>query len=132
MSTDVTTTKRKPLTPTQRLKLFEAHKGLCGLCGAQIRAGEGWVDEHIIPLSLGGSNELNNRAPVHQNCAAAKTFGKDGDLAKAAKAKRQKMSFLGIRKEGPKIQSRGFQTSRKAPKISKTSVPPRNMYEEIK
>ena len=30
--TDIGTTPRKPLSPTQRLKLFEAHRGICALC----------------------------------------------------------------------------------------------------
>lgn len=128
--TDVGTTKRKPLTPTQRLKLFEQHKGLCGLCGAQIRAGDGWIDEHIIPLGLGGSNDLANRAPVHVTCANSKTHGSDGDVAKIAKAKRQKMKHFGIERQKIKIQSRGF------PKFEKeraeiTKIAPRKaMFED--
>ena len=127
--TDVGTTKRKSLTPTQRLKLFEAHKGLCGLCGAPIRAGEVWIDEHIIPLSLGGSNDLDNRAPAHKACADAKTNGRDGDLAKAAKAKRVKMRHLGIERTKIKIKSRGFETNRKEPRIEKKPLPRRSIFE---
>jgi 5-methylcytosine-specific restriction endonuclease McrA len=127
--TDVGTTKRKPLTPTQRLKLFEAHKGLCGICGAQIRAGDLWIDEHIIPLGLGGSNDMENRAPVHVQCAHSKTHGSQGDVAKIAKAKRQKMKSLGIERQKVKIKSRGFLTSRKEPRIEKAVLPPRNIYE---
>ena len=128
--TDVCTTKRKPLTPTQRLRLFEAHKGLCGICGAQIRAGEQWIDEHIIPLGLGGSNDLTNRAPAHVQCAHSKTHGSQGDVAKIAKAKRQKMKHLGIERKKIKIQSRGFETSRKEPRIAKQALPPRSIFED--
>lgn len=95
---DVGTTARKALTPTQRLKMFEAHKGMCVLCGAKIHAGERWIDEHLAPLSQGGSNDLSNRGPAHEACADTKTFGKDGDLATAAKLKRIKMRHLGIHK----------------------------------
>lgn len=126
---DVGTTKRKALTPTQRLKLFEAHKGLCGICGAQIRAGESWIDEHIIPLGLGGSNDTENRAPAHVQCAQSKTHGSQGDVARIAKAKRQKMKSLGIERKKVKIQSRGFETSRKEPRIAKAALPPRTMFE---
>ncbi len=109
MITDVTTTPRKSLTPTQRLKLFEKHKGICCLCGNKICAGEPWIDEHKRALGLAGSNDPENRAPAHVKCAELKTYGKDGDLARIAKAKRQKMKHLGIRKPNrPKIRSRGF------------------------
>lgn len=95
---DVGTTVRKALTPTQRLKMFEAHKGMCVLCGAKIHAGKPWVDEHLTPLSQGGSNDMTNRGPAHKACADTKTFGSDGDLATTAKSKRQKIRHLGIHK----------------------------------
>lgn len=126
--TDVGTTKRKPLTPTQRLKLFEDHKGICYICGLKINGK--FVDEHIRPLALGGSNDLSNRRPVHVACAAAKTNGPQGDLATAAKAKRSKMAALGIVKDKPKIQSRGFIKYEKPERIEKTPLPPRRMFED--
>lgn len=97
MTEDVGTTPRKPLTPTQRLKLFEAFQGRCVLCDRKIEAGEPWIDEHLRALGLGGSNDPENRGPAHKACADAKTHGKDGDLARIAKAKRVKMRHLGIR-----------------------------------
>lgn len=128
--TDVGTTKRKALTPTQRLRLFEAHKGLCGICGAQIRAGEPWIDEHIIPLGLGGSNDTENRAPAHVQCAQSKTHGSQGDVSRIAKAKRQKMKSLGISRSKPKIMSPGFpKFEKERPKISKVT-PRRAIFED--
>jgi 5-methylcytosine-specific restriction protein A len=128
--TDVGTTPRKALTPTQRLKLFEAHKGSCGLCGALIQAGDKWIVEHITPLGLGGTNALENLAPVHAACANSKTHGSQGDVAKIAKAKRQKIKHLGIERKKAKIKSRGFETSRKEPRIQKAAVPPRAMFKD--
>jgi 5-methylcytosine-specific restriction enzyme A len=104
MTDDVGTTKRKALTPTQRLKLFESWHGCCCICERKIQAGEAWIDEHIRPLAMGGTNELDNRGPAHKACADAKTFGKDGDLSLIARAKRQKMRHLGIKqRRGPPI-----------------------------
>lgn len=117
---DVGTTARKALTPTQRLKMFEAHKGMCVLCGIKIQAGEPWIDEHLVPLSQGGSNDLSNRGPAHKPCADAKTHGKAGDLAVAAKAKRQKMRHLGIAKAKRPLEGRGFD---KAPPQRRASTP---------
>jgi len=130
LTTDLGTTQRKSLTPTQRLKLFERHKGICVVCGKQIQAGELWIDEHVRALGLGGSNDDDNRAPAHKACAADKTFGKAGDNARIAKAKRQKMRHLGIEAPKQKIQSRGFSNRRKQPRIEKKTLPPRSMFQE--
>ena len=124
---DIPTTKRKSLTPTQRLKLFEAHSGKCALCGLQIHAGDKWIDEHLRALALGGSNDFDNRAPVHLACAEAKTHQQD--MPRIVKAKRQKMSSLGIKRgTAPKIESRGFEPSSKTPRISKMQLPPKELY----
>jgi len=94
--TDVGTTPRKPLTPRQRLDMWERHKGICCICKQKIDGTrDRWIDEHIIPLALGGSNDLANRGPAHEACARDKT--KD-DLRSIAKAKRAKQRHLGIRK----------------------------------
>jgi len=106
MPRDVGTTPRKPLTPRQRLKLFEDHNGICGLCNQPILAGEKWRDEHLRALGLGGTNDLDNRAPVHIRCAEAKD---PVDMASINKAKAVKRHALGIK--GPnagKLKSRGF------------------------
>ncbi len=99
MTTDVGTTRRKPLTPSQKLTVYERQKAICPLCNEFMHRGEKLIDEHLRPLGLGGSNDLENRAIVHAICAAIKTNGPDGDLATAAKAKAQKRKSLGFRNE---------------------------------
>ncbi len=126
--TDVSTMPRKKLSPTARLKLFEKHKGICFVCSQKITGK--FVVEHIRPLALGGSNEDSNLAPVHLLCSDHKTFGKEGDLARAARAKRQKMAALSIGKDSPKIPSRGFQKAERPKRFIKTSLPPRQIYED--
>lgn len=120
---DVGTTPRKALTPTQRLKLFEKHRGICVLCQKEIRPGEKWIDEHLRPLGLGGSNDDDNRAPVHVACAKAKTNNED--IPRIAKAKRAKMAALGIKRDtGKKIESAGFPIKPEKPgKINKSELP---------
>ena len=94
------------------------------LCQREIRPGEKWIDEHLRPLGLGGSNDDDNRAPVHVACAEAKTHGPDGDIAKVAKAKRVKMASLGIKRDTPKIKSPGFPAKVEKPgKINKSELP---------
>lgn len=126
--TDVGTTPRKPLSPRERLKLFESHGGRCVICKQPIRSGEKWIDEHVTPLGLGGSNDMSNRGPAHIKCAEAKT---GDDLPRIAKAKRSKMASLGIKKDGPKIANRGFPPSEKSPRIPKQALSPRRMFTEV-
>lgn len=95
--TDVGTTHRKRLTPRQRLSVWEREKGICCICHAPIDGvREKWIVEHVIALELGGLDDESNMAPAHKACAAAKTGGKDGDHARAAKAKRAKRRHIGI------------------------------------
>lgn len=74
---------RKPLTPAQRLKLFLAHAGKCCICGGKIAVGESWIDEHVRPLWLDGTNDIEtNRAPAHASCAKDKTKREAGIRSK--------------------------------------------------
>lgn len=99
MTEDVGTTKRKPMTPRMRLKVWEAHKGVCALCGGKIDGvRERWIVEHLRALELGGEDIEANMAPAHETCALMKTGGTAGDHARAAKAKRVKGKHLGIKK----------------------------------
>lgn len=97
-STDVGTTKRKRLSPKQRLAIWERDRGVCALCHCAINGvKEKWIVEHMIALELGGADDESNMAVVHKTCADEKTGGKKGDHAMAAKAKRAKRIHLGIK-----------------------------------
>jgi 5-methylcytosine-specific restriction protein A len=76
------TVKRKPLTTLQRARMFAAHQGICCICSHKIDGGhEPWIDEHILPLSQGGTNDMQNRGPVHKHCARDKTSTDAEDLS---------------------------------------------------
>lgn len=114
-SADVGTTKRKRLTPKQRLAIWERDKGVCALCNHAINGvKEKWIVEHMIALELGGPDDESNMAVVHKACADEKTNGKSGDHAKAAKAKRVKQKHIGItdQKRSPMPGSRGSKWKR--------------------
>lgn len=108
----VPATPRQRLTGSQRSDILGRQQWRCCACPEPLVRYDGstrillpMIDEHILPLELGGSNDLTNRELRCIPCARAKT--KD-DIKRIAKARR-------IRKretEGPKpsrIQSRGFQ-----------------------
>ena len=122
MNEDVGTTKRKNMTPRLRLKIWETHKGICVLCRDKIDGvRERWVVEHLVPLALGGEDAESNMGPAHEGCALVKTFGKSGDIAKAAKAKRVKSKHLGIKKSKNPLP--GGKGSRLKKKIDGSVVP---------
>lgn len=103
--------KRKPLTPLQRAKLFDEHGGICGLCGIKIKAGELWRDEHMRALGLLGTNDWDNRAPVHVACARQKD---KEDLPRIAKAKRVYAKHIGAhRSRNPVPGSKGSKFRKK-------------------
>ena len=35
-------TRRRPMTPTRRARLFDTHAGVCGWCHERIEDGEAW------------------------------------------------------------------------------------------
>lgn len=87
---------RKPLTRNQRLKAHDEHGGTCCVCLQPIDKGERFIDEHIIPLALGGTNDKSNRGMAHIQCAKIKT---KRDQALIAKAKRVRAKHLGFKKK---------------------------------
>jgi hypothetical protein len=104
MTEEVYATPRKPLTPRQRLKMWESHHGCCVVCHRRITE-TSWVDEHIVPLGLGGTNDPANRGPAHAGCARDKT---KGDMARINKAKDQKAAHVGAARPAGMIKSPGF------------------------
>ena len=113
---------RKSFSAKDRLRIFAAHNGVCGLSGVKIGAGDAWHIEHRVPVALGGSNDDENLYPALVEPHKAKT--KD-DVKRIAKAKRQSgieggqaarrakrgFGLIQSRNEWPKgqkLQSRGF------------------------
>jgi hypothetical protein len=102
---DVGTTKRKAMTPTRVLRIWEAHQGQCITCGGQIDGTrDRWFVEHVRALELGGADTDANCGPAHWDCKVAKDAD---DHSRAAKAKRNKRAALGIRPPS-QIKSAGF------------------------
>jgi len=125
---DRSVVKRKPLTPKQRAELLLAQNGFCGCgCGIKVNhAVEGSIDEHLNPLGLTGTNDLENRSIWRKPCSAAKTGDDLGDIAEAKRRSGEKGQYARRMKNGPtikagpsnwpkgrKLESRGFPKGRK-------------------
>lgn len=61
------------MSVTRAARIFMAHKGVCHICGNQIRDGERWDVEHLRPLWDGGTDDDANLAPAHNACHKGKT-----------------------------------------------------------
>lgn len=59
--------KRKQLTPSQRLLVYEKTKGKCAYCGIDINYKEMQID-HVTPLHRGGTDTQDNRFPACRSC----------------------------------------------------------------
>jgi 5-methylcytosine-specific restriction enzyme A len=103
------------IPPRVRLRIFEAHGGVCHLSGRKIAAGELWDIDHIIALINGGLHRESNLAPALRDKHREKTAD---DVAEKAKVARKAKANLGLKPPPAKpIQSPGF-----APKPAKPST----------
>ena len=107
------------IPPRVRLRIFEAHGGVCHLSGRKIAAGELWDCDHIIALINGGEHREANLAPALRDKHREKTAD---DVAEKAKVARKAKANLGLKPAPAKpIQSPGF--APKAPKPSTARQP---------
>lgn len=87
-------TERRHISTTERVKIFSRHGGRCHICDQDIRVGQKWDIEHIVPLAQGGEDGGLNLAPAHQICHRSKTAK---DARDTAKCKRVEAAHLGAR-----------------------------------
>lgn len=92
---------RKRLTKSQRVDVLHAAGGVCHICGEVINAArERFEVEHVIPIGLGGADDVTNWRPAHQSCHRDKTRS---DVRKIAKARRVKAKHEGTFRPPRKI-----------------------------
>lgn len=99
-----------PVPPRVKLRVFEAHGGICHLSGRKIRAGDAWDCDHVKALTNGGENRESNLAPALRDFHRAKTAE---DVAEKSKVERIRKKHLGIYPKSPRpLKSRGFERRR--------------------
>src|SRR5262245_19599899 len=91
---------RVRISPTKRAEIVRNCDERCHLCGGSIRMGEAWDVEHVIPLAMGGADDVTNWRPAHVKCHKSKTIR---DLIELGRAKRRERAHMGI-KSGPKFK----------------------------
>lgn len=99
-----------PIPARVRLRVFEAHKGVCHISGRKIAAGEPWDCDHVVALINGGENRESNLAPALREKHREKTAE---DVAIKSKTYRQRAKHLGIwPKSNTRWPKRSFDQSR--------------------
>ncbi|WP_013323220.1 group II intron reverse transcriptase/maturase [Gloeothece verrucosa] len=68
-----------PLLPDKYAKLLKKQDGKCNHCGLFFKDGDKFEIDHIIPKSLGGKNNEENKQLLHRHCHDKKTT-LDGSL----------------------------------------------------
>lgn len=108
----MTVEKRKPLTRRQVIEIVLRQDGRCACpCKQKLQPlTEGVIDEHVIALALGGTNDMANRELWRKPCAALKTASKDAPAI--GKVRRIIARREGTRRPRKPIQSRGFDKSK--------------------
>jgi 5-methylcytosine-specific restriction endonuclease McrA len=75
-------TRSGEFTRKQRAEMWLRAKGNCEGCGARLKASGGQYD-HVIPLSMGGENEVSNGQVLCGPCHGSKTAKEAPRRAKA-------------------------------------------------
>ena len=89
--------------------IIARQEDLCPMCG-KLLVGVIHFD-HEIALACGGADDATNLRAVHADCHAVKTVQ---DIKRAAKAKRmagETGQYARLKRRGPTLKSRGFQTT---------------------
>lgn len=95
---------RAKLTPAQYSMVLMLQGGVCAHC-----KGRGPFEaDHIMPLSMGGTNELFNWQLLCDTCHQIKTNCEAGPRAKAERQAGRKGQYARRLKNGAQIKGRGF------------------------
>lgn len=107
---------RRRRSQTARVKIFDAHGGICHICGLPIEAGQKWDISHLIALAAGGEDTDENCRPAHAKCHRGKGSQTAlEDMPRIAKTKRQRAAHIGAKVPKQTIQSRNdLRTTKRA------------------
>lgn len=102
-----------------RQRILERENSTCHICKGEIQTGQRWEADHVPPLKDGGENRESKILPAHFKCHRHLTAQQAIERAPIEK-KKQKNS--GARQPKRSMQSRGFETPSKSPKIDKQAI----------
>jgi 5-methylcytosine-specific restriction protein A len=86
------------IPPRVKVRVFEAHGGICHLSQRKIMAGDQWDCDHIIALCNGGQHRETNLAPALRDKHREKTAE---DVAAKSKSAKVRAHHLGVKTGRP-------------------------------
>lgn len=108
--------KRKNLPRRHFAYLCLKQDGKCPNCGDKLDLikERGTIDEHLVPLFSGGTNDLDNRAVWCFDCAKEKTREEAPERARVRRHSEATSNQYTRRKDrgGSSVKGRGFQSNR--------------------
>ena len=115
-----------PVPPHVTLRVLRRQENKCASTGIIIADGQPTDTDHRIRLEDGGENRESNLQVVLRLFHEIKT---QVERKRAAKADRIAKKAHGL-EPAPvkKMESRGFEPSSKTPRITKTQLPPKELY----
>lgn len=102
--------KRKALTDKNKLDIVLRQRH-CPECSDKLGALKDLRFDHIIPLALGGTNELSNFQAMHENCHLVKTRQDVKNIAKTNRLRKKRLGEPAPRRRA--IPSRPFPKRKK-------------------
>lgn len=94
-----------PVPDRVKVRVFDAHDGICHIAKRKIRPGEPWDTEHVRAIINGGENRESNLAPALRDKHIEKTAA---DLAEKSMVYRKRKKHLGLRGPRRTIPGRHF------------------------
>ena len=73
--------KRRKLSKEERMKVYEKCKGHCAYCGCTLEYKYMQAD-HVIPLRVGGNDDISNMLPACRSCNHYKSALKPEEFRK--------------------------------------------------
>jgi 5-methylcytosine-specific restriction protein A len=99
--------RRRALSKAAQERVIANQAGLCAACDCDL-AQEPVEFDHVLPLSLGGTNDETNFEALHRSCHKEKTRGDKSRIAKADRQRKAHETGRGRARKGPRLQTKPF------------------------
>lgn len=114
--------KRKEFSPKQKAEIFLIDNGQCRKCKIKVGKGEFQID-HINPDSSNGKAEISNGQTLCTACHKVKTKADVKAAAKGRRLRGETGQLARRKRNGSRLQSRGFDKSAPKQKIPSRPFP---------
>jgi|SRR3990167_1113419 len=90
-----------PVPPRVKLRVFEAHGGICHISGRKIGPADKWDADHVIAICNGGENRETNLAPALRDKHREKTADDVDEKSRTADKRKRHLGITGPKHKWP-------------------------------